>query len=118
MFGIKSGIVLDRKLGFVKTEVFGFLILIVWGFHGNCYGPIRGMLRIELGRTGVWDCIVTVRGRRMLETMFYLSHKMLPHWNSEHIALWYGTQHGDDPACPAIPSHNVYRGILGYHIYL
>ena len=114
---MQTGVKLDRKLGFLSVEAFGYLLLIVWGFRGNCYGKIRGLLRIDIG-VGVWDATVTVRGKRYLQTVFYLSRKRLPKWNSEHIARWFGTEHGDDPACPAIPQHSVYNGILGYHIYL
>jgi len=66
---------------------FGFVLLIVFKFHGNIYGDNK-VIRLDW-RPGVWFCSLTYCWR-CRETQVYMSFRRWWMWNSEHLAVRYG----------------------------
>lgn len=102
---------LNKQMGWFSFQVCGFMLLVVWGWCGNCYRGKRATLVLDFG-TGVFKtnfCIVELDWRR-LQTRIYFRRKVSVDWNSEHIAVWLGKEQEAPFGCC-----HFYRGWLGNH---
>lgn len=113
-------VVINRECGFLDFHMFGFMLLIVWGFCGNCYHGRRKVLRFDFGADkGVHRCLIQFQhGTSYITDSLYVYRWLQPwrwNFNSEWIARRWG-RHSEGSGYA--PETYRYQGILGDHIWL